>query len=141
MWLNIHMAIYTLYTLVDITPTGVTRGPDGLERDQQRNWETVLQAVGLVAQPTSVIDCDQIDIDVKWTEFGEFFEGDHKVWSWRFSVEHADVFAIGDNPVGRLEQVFDQVPIICGLEETARFMLPIFYPYGAIKNVYFKRNA
>jgi hypothetical protein len=39
--------------------------------------------------------------------------------------------------VAGLDQVFAKVPIICGLEETARFMLPIFYPYGAIKNIYF----
>ena len=134
------MSIYTLYTLVDITPTGMTRGAECLERSQQRNWETVLQAIGLVAQPTSIIDCDKIVIDVKWTEFGEFFEGEHKIWSWRFSVEHSDVFERGDNPVARLEEVFEQVPIITGLEETARFMLPIFYPYGAIKNIYFKKN-
>jgi hypothetical protein len=136
-----NLQIYTLYTLVDITPTEVTRGPDGLPRNQQRNWETVLQAVGLLAQPTTVIEPHPISIDVKWLEFGELFEGEHSVWSWRFVVEHTDVFALGDNPVGQLEQVFEQVPVICGLEETARFMLPIFYPYGGIKNVYFKRNA
>jgi hypothetical protein len=75
---------------------------------------------------------------MEWLEFGEFFEGEHKVWVWQFAVEHSDIFTIGTNPVGRLNQVFDQVPIICGLDETARFMLPIFYPYGTIKNVYFK---
>jgi len=133
--------VYTLYTLVDITPTGVTRGPDSLRRDQQRNWETVLQAVGLVAQPTDVTEAAYIEAPMEWCEFGEFYEGEHRVWAWRFSVEHADVFALGDNPVGRLEELFEQVPIICGLEETARFMLPIFYPYGAIKNIYFKKNT
>jgi hypothetical protein len=136
-----NLQIYTLYTLVDITATGVTRGADSLERDQQRNWETVLQAVGLLAQPTTIIEPSRNpDVDLKWLDFGEFFEGNHSVWSWRFVVEHTDVFALGDNPVGQLEQVFEQVPVICGLEETARFMLPIFYPYGGIKNVYFKRN-
>lgn len=145
MWLNIRMRdsvpVYTLYTLVDITPTGRTRGADCLERDQQRNWETVLQAVGLGAQPTTIIEPQCLEIDVKWCEFGEYFEGVHRVWSWRFAVEHDGVFTKGDNEVGVLEELFEQVPIICGLEETARFMLPIFYPYGGIKNVYFKRNA
>jgi hypothetical protein len=136
-----NIQIYTLYTLVDITPTGVTRGPEGVARDQQRNWETVLQAVSLVAQPISLIEPDYVEVDVKWTEFGEFFEGEHKVWTWRFAVEHSDVFTRGENEVGVLEELFEQVPIICGLEETARFMLPIFYPYGGIKNIYFKRNT
>ena len=136
-----NIELYTLYTLVDITPTGVVRGPDSLRRDQQRNWETVVQAIGLVAQPTSVTDPSYIQAEMEWAKFGEFYEGTHNVWVWRFSVEHGDVFARGDNPVGRLEELFEQVPVICGLEETARFMLPIFYPYGAIKNIYFKKNT
>ena len=69
-----NIQIYTLFTLVDITPTGVTRGPEGLERDQQRNWETVLQAVGLVTQPITLIEPHVSEVDVKWCEFGEFYE-------------------------------------------------------------------
>ena len=136
-----NIQIYTLFTLVDITPTGVTRGPEGLERVQQRNWETVLQAVGLVTQPITLIEPHVSEVDVKWCEFGEFYEGTHQIWSWRFAVEHPDVFARDDNEVGVLEELFEQVPIVAGLEETARFMLPIFHPYGAIKNIYFTRNA
>lgn len=136
-----NIQLYTLYTLVDITPTGVTRGADSLERDQQRNWETVLQAISLITQPTTIYEPNYVEIDVKWCEFGEFFEGEHKVWTWQFAVEHSDVFARGDNEVGVLQELFEQVPVICGLEETARFMLPIFYPYGGIKNVYFKRTG
>ena len=37
-------------SMVDVTCTGVTRG-DGLQRNQQRNWETVLQTFGLLTQP------------------------------------------------------------------------------------------
>jgi hypothetical protein len=136
-----NINIYTLFTLVDITPTGVTRGPDSLRRDQQRNWETVAQAIGLVAQPTEVQEViAHTDMPMEWYEFGEFYEGPHTVWTWNFTVEHTDVFARGDNPVARLEELFEQVPVITGLEETAGFMLPIFYPYGAIKNIYFKKN-
>ncbi len=38
-------------SLVDITATGVTRG-EGKQRNQQRNWETVLQTIGILTQPT-----------------------------------------------------------------------------------------
>jgi hypothetical protein len=129
-----------MFTLVDITKTGITRGDGSMTRDQQRNYETVLQAVGLVAQPTEVNAPITTHAHTEWLEFGEYFQGEHKVWVWQFSVEHSDVFAIGNNPVGRLSEAFDQVPVVCGLDETARFMLPIFYPYGAIKNVYFKKG-
>ena len=37
-------------SLVDITATGVTRG-HRKERNQQRNWETVIQTAGLLTQP------------------------------------------------------------------------------------------
>jgi len=136
-----NIQIYTLHTLVDITPTGVTRGLDGLQRNQQRNWETVLQAVGLVTQPITLIEPHRTEVDVKWCEFGEFYEGVHQVWGWRFAIEHADVFVRNNNDVGILEELFEQVPVICGLEETARFILPIFYPYGAIKNIHFIKNT
>ena len=45
---------FTIITLVDITRTGITRNYAGEEhlRDQQRNWETVLQVLGIRAQPT-----------------------------------------------------------------------------------------
>ena len=135
------MSIYSLYTLVDITPTGVTRGPDSLERGQQRNWETVLQAVGLVAQPTTIVDVGTLSLDLKWCEFGEYYEGEHRIWNWKFSVEREGLFTRGSNEVAVLEELFEQVPIICGLEETARFMLPIFHPYGGIKNIYFMKTS
>ena len=133
--------IFTLYSLVDITKTGKTRGDGSLERDQQRNYETVLQAVGIVSQPHELSEpvCYE-NTPMSWLNFGDFFEGEHSVWVWEFCVDRSDVFAIGTNPIGRLSEVFDQVPVITGLTETARFMLPIFYPYGSIKNIYFKNG-
>lgn len=135
-----NVEYYRMYSLVDITKTGITRGDGMLARDQQRNYETVLQAVGLISQPIEVQPPVFTHAHTEWLEFGEFFQGEHAVWVWQFAVEHSDAFTIGTNPVGKLNEVFDQVPIICGLDETARFMLPIFYPYGTIKNVYFKKG-
>ena len=47
------MYFYTGVTLVDITATGVIRHTtaDEIPRNQQRNWETVLQCIGIKAQP------------------------------------------------------------------------------------------
>lgn len=135
------MEFYTGVTLVDITATGIIRHRDDveLERNQQRNWETVLQCIGLRAQP-QLIDgphCNELDIDQD-SIFGEYFYGTkQKVWIFSFGVEPTDVFLVDNDSVGYLNKDFSQVPIICGLEETARFILPIFYPYGAIKNIYF----
>jgi hypothetical protein len=45
---NTELRFFTGYSLVDITATGVIRvsNPESIERDQQRNWETVLQCMG-----------------------------------------------------------------------------------------------
>jgi hypothetical protein len=141
MTININMYFYTCATLVDITATGVIRhtAEKELERNQQRNWETVLQCIGLRAQPQLVEQpiCKKVEIDQS-SIFGEYFYNTTQlVWFFSFGVEPADVFLIDDDPVGLLDRTFAQVPIICGLNETARFMLPIFYPYGSIKNICF----
>jgi hypothetical protein len=134
------MRFFTAVTLVDITATGVTRHrtEQELERNQQRNWETVLQCIGLRAQPQLIEGpiCREYLID-ETTNFGEMYYGLQKCWLFTFGVESDDVYLVDEDPVGGLDKDFAQVPIICGLEETARFILPIFYPYGAIKNIYF----
>jgi hypothetical protein len=140
--MGIALQYFTGFTLVDITATGVTRGVDDHRRSQHSNWETVLQAIGLGAQPMDITAPVILeDVRMDYLEFGEFFEGSQRVWAWTFGVEHADVFAENGDPLGRLLQYFEQVPIISGLDETARFMLPIFHPYGGIRNIYFKSGV
>ncbi len=141
MGINIYMKFYTCITLVDITATGVIRhtNKNEVERNQQRNWETVLQCIGLRAQPqlieSPIIKYLEIDDN---SVFGEMFYGTkQRAWLFTFGVEPEDVFLLDGDPVGQLDKDFSQVPIICGLEETARFILPIFYPYGSIKNICF----
>jgi hypothetical protein len=130
--------VFIGYTLVDITPTGAIRNDTGneLERNQQRNWETVLQCIGIRAQPVD-ISWRQDLVNLNSYEFGEMYQGEHKVWSFAFAVEHAGVFGSTQDPVRLLNEDFDEVPIVPYLTETARFMLPVFYTAGAIKNIYF----
>ena len=134
------LVYFTGYTLVDITNTGVTRDRTGQEhvRNQQRNWETVLQCIGLRSQPIGIVQRVEDNADLDLYEFGEMYTGKHRVWSFAFTVEHAEVFTHGEDALALLHDSFDQVPIVCGLDETARFMLPIFWSAGAIKNIYFK---
>jgi hypothetical protein len=54
-----------------------------------------------------------------------------KVWVFKFTSEQ-NIFA-----EDQLYEDFEQVPVILGLEESARFMLPIFHSYGILKNIYF----
>ena len=134
------MQYYTGFTLVDITDTGVTRSRPGQEkqRNQQRNWETLIQVLSLRTQPQEMdgpyINEYEITTD---SIFGEMYKGKHLVWHFSFGVEAVNVFKNNKSDYGLLYEDFAEVPIIQGLDETARFMLPIFHPYGAIKNIHF----
>ena len=129
------------FSLVDITSTGVSRGMDDtLERNQQRNWETVLQCIGLRTQPHYVQEPVQSTFsDISIAEFGDFYTGEQRGWYWQWAIEGEGIYDLSNRELAGLQQDFEQVPIITGLTETARFMLPIFYPYGTIKNIYFKQ--
>jgi hypothetical protein len=140
--MNDNLEYFTICTLVDITPTGVTRNKPGDEhkRDQQRNWETVLQVLGIRAQPTVVEGpmSGLIDEDVLEKLFGDMYIGEQRVWIASFCIEHKDIYKKDDEQLALLAEDFNQVPVVTGLDETARFILPIFYSHGAIKNITFR---
>ena len=135
--------VFIGYSLVDITATGVIRGgiDKDTERNQQRNWETVVQCLSLRTQPT-ILQLPEVTIidNHGLFDFGEFYNNQpQKMWSWLWTVEKAGIYDFTDKPLGGLLQDLEQVPIITGLTETAKFMLPIFYPYGSIRNIYIER--
>jgi len=137
---NGALTYFTGLTLVDITPTRVTRSrdSDNVQRNQQRNLETLIQCMGLRCQVQHLQGPVSVYTDVSDLEFGELFEGEQKVWVWTWAVENPEVYGNDEDPIGTLKSDFEQIPIVTGLEETAKFMLPILYPHGTIKNVYFK---
>ena len=126
------------FTLVDITATGVTKTIDGneFERNQQRNWETVKQLLGLRSQPFVSKGPEKMFMDIT-DVFGDMYAGEQAVWAWEFRLEHSGVYRVGLDPLSGLLSDFENIPVITGLDETARFMLPVFHPYGAIKNIHF----
>jgi hypothetical protein len=136
---TIHERTVIGYTLVDITETKVIRDVVSLEleRNQQRNWETVIQSIGLRAQPQNIaLRTDEVPLENY--EFGELYKGTHRVWSFAFTTDYPGVFDDGKDPIGLLESDFNEVPVVTYLSETARFLLPLFYTAGPIKNIYFK---
>lgn len=128
---NPKIITYQGYTLVDITNTGVTKySPDRYhQRNQQRNWETVLQ---ILSMRTQIFRAEQIKIskqDIHAFEFGSVYAGEHKVWAFEFDVEFDGAVPITD---------FDQVPVIVDLDETVKFTANLFFTAGKNKNIYFK---
>ena len=126
------------YTLVDITPTRVIKNYAGniSARNQQRNWETVKQAIGLRSQMYIVREPICMTQDTSEL-FGEEFAGHHAVWCWEFRSDHPSAYQINDDPCAGLYVDFKNVPIVDGLSETVKFTLPIFYTSGANKNIHF----
>jgi hypothetical protein len=76
-------------------------------RNQQRNWETIMQLIGLYTQPVRVSLVRMKD----------------QRWQFEFDTEFDDVFAVNDDPVGRLLQACDGVPIINYVEQQLTTLL------------------
>ena len=130
---------YQAHTLIDITKTNVVSYSQEKEklRNQQRNWETVIQILSLRAQLITMDYLGSKIADVKKYSFGINYTGEHKIWTFEFSVEHENIYAIENDRYGSLKNDFRIAPIILGLDETARPELPMFYPSGVDKNIYF----
>jgi hypothetical protein len=129
------------YTLVDVTDTGIRRYQQELhlKRNQQRNWETVLQVIGLRAQPVDLVGARNPKmVSMQTHNFGSYYRGSQRCWKFMFFIEHNEVFGPEEDPTRFLIQDFDEVPIITGLEETAAFPDPVFYTEGILKNLYFR---
>ena len=125
------------YTLVDMTNTGIIAN-DTIERNQQRNWETAIQVLGLRTQLMFLRPPVVRERNVAGLHFGSDYTGIHRVWEFKFGIEFASVFADSVSAYGTLERDFTNVPIITGLSETAAIALPTFIVSGNQKNIFFE---
>lgn len=105
-------------TYFDITCSGVRNNNVGtatsqkeqqrwqIQRNQQRNWDTVLQILSLRTLPES------ISVPVKHSQ------GDSMIWSFDFVVPDINQIATEHDAVGYLRHDVQGVPMILGLDET-----------------------
>lgn len=110
---------YKMYTLVDITETGERKGPNKLAVGQQTNWDTLIQVIGLRAnpEPSSVTQKEELITDLK---FGNSYKGKHKYWIFEF------VMPEGSTSISALKDDFNFIPFISGLTETFTSDIDIF---------------
>jgi hypothetical protein len=136
---NSRIYTYQGYTLVDITNTGIIKYSvaDEHQRNQQRNWETVVQLLGLRTQLLRIKPTGILHKDLNSYNFGSNYTGEHKIWVFEFDVEFQDIYKVGNNDFQILIDDFTQIPIITNLDETSSFSLPIFYSSETDKNIYF----
>jgi hypothetical protein len=135
----VPLHIHAGYTLIDISDTGVITVDDSPRRNQHRNWETLVQVLGLRAQLMLLSSPEVMELDVSKLEFGEDFTGKQLVWVFKFGVEQEDVYANANTAYGNLESDCSCVPVIIGLNETAKITVPTFCTMGNQKNIYFNK--
>jgi hypothetical protein len=136
---NTQLYLYQGFTLIDITQTGVVSYSveREQERNQQRNWETVIQLISLRTQP-EILETKNFVADVKDYSFGIKYISEHKIWTFKFGVEYQDIYSDGPDVFGVLKHDFKITPVILGLTETIIPEQAIFVTGGPWNNIYFK---
>lgn len=141
------------YTLFDITDTGIRshirsvkfpmkdkRGNQisnekewDCSRNQQRNWETLLQVISLRTQPLRIIGPRKVSVAWKNSE--------ERVYAWKFTFEseHDGVFDDGNAKLGHLIDDANGVPMIVGLTEYVK-LTPQIMTKNNLVNTYFEVN-
>jgi|11_taG_2_1085331.scaffolds.fasta_scaffold25175_3 hypothetical protein len=140
---------YVVLTLVDITQTQEYK-VQNKRRNQQRNYDTLVQTISLFTQPQP-LSCvggfvlDQLDSWHDDYHFGskhqftkEMFKLDQKIWLLQFAVEHDDVFGPGQS---RLLDALHNTPVITGLDENAVLEPAVFSTQGDNNNTLILRQA
>jgi len=132
------MQTITVYTLFDITETGVVRSfkMDNLPfttksgvtilrelewrfaRQQQSNLEVLLQVMSLRVQLHNITTHSVVKESLSKHKFDNHFTGKQNVWSLTFEVEQVDALSEGDNPIGALCNDCNHVPMLINLNET-----------------------
>jgi len=131
-----YKEFYTILTLVDITRTdavrvyniGMNESEDDytLKRNQQRNRESILQAISLRTQPIFLTDpVSYPGHNLADYDFGSMYEME-TLWAFDFGVEHEAVLDKNGVPGGELINDLHNVPIISGLYDTAE-MIPAMF--------------
>lgn len=125
-----------VYSLIDITKTNINKNhkPSSssmsldeweFKRNQQRNWDTVIQLLGLRFQPFDISEPIKLENQrpAAWG-FGWEYGPANNVSLWKFSFRY-------DSPVdlGSIRGDFDKVPIIINLEEN------IIVPYSCFSSL------
>ncbi len=129
--------IYCLHTLVDITNTGVWRRENGNEklRDQQQNFNTVLQTIGLRAniEYRRRPEMERVPAD----SYGFNSKDSVNIWTFEWYCDREAVWTEGEDPLALLKLDFNLVPFIPNLDETLVMKPSVFKSTGNDANILF----
>ena len=129
---------FEVVTLFDCTNTGVQNHRRGdlpedewkFKRNQQRNFETLIQCISMRCQP--------MNINGPYTSTND--EG-QLFWTFSFESDKQDIFLLDEDPVGILKQDCNHVPMIIGLNESEKelFFTPYLVTLGKTANTIFQQ--
>jgi len=124
---------FTCYTLVDITCTGINDPVCALPYQQQQNFNTFLQFIGLRTQPLNIdIQCLE-DQALDQYKFGSRYTGSARVWKLTWSIE-----TLGYVGISELRQDSDGVPVHTHLTETVELVSQVLESKNTQRrNLYF----
>ena len=120
--------MFELFTVVDITETGARRGDPKLLEHQQQNYLTVMNTIGLRANPTIIKSPYLVEENIK---FGKGISA-KKIWRMVFDIEY------GIHSVDMLKLDFELVPFIKELTEDAVIDDPVFRTDINSSNIVFR---
>lgn len=121
---------FRLYTLVDITETNARRvSSNNKEFQQQQNFLTVLQTIGLRVNPTYVSAPAVIKEIPNKLGLGKEYKTKQNVWEFIFDIDYESALDIET-----LDNDFNLIPFISGLDETIKFENDVFLPQNQAKN-------
>mgnify|MGYP006087663683 CR=1 FL=1 len=130
---------YTVYTLIDITDSGVLSPKvDAKGFFQAQNLNTFIQSISLRSQPVLSSVSILSATDLSDYEFGSNFTGIHNIWVLKFASETADAWKKDNNSVYMLAEDFNNMPIHVTLDETVVINPESIDTSTVDKNTYFK---
>lgn len=125
---------FEIYTLIDITETRARFNKADPLWHQQQNFITVIQTLGLRANPVVTKSPRFSKADLKKYEFGSNFKGRKTVWQLEFEYEQEEASSIST-----LIEDFNMVPVIVNLKEDVKFNNSMFdTKCSEYKNIIFK---
>ena len=111
-----------IYTLIDITNTGVRHADgDNKKFQQQANLNTIIQTVSLTTN-VYLRNTYSKKENINPHKFGSKYRNQQRYWIVKFETE-----VTGSFDLVTLKNNFNLVPIILGLDETVKIEQPVFH--------------
>ena len=126
---------FRIQTLIDITETGIRRqDSDKFAYKQETNFQTLLQTIGIRTNLLYSNSPSFEEITIGKLSFGDKYKGKQMLWTFEFDIEYEDALTID-----MLNEDFDLIPIITGLNETANIQQALFRTTPKERNIIFEQ--